>query len=123
MTQQLTLSLEPGIATRYRSLRECMATGVYQRGVVAVAGKIDKQPSHLSEALASNDRRKLDVDDLEAYIERTGDTLPVLYLVAKFLQDPAVVQQEALAKIASLAEQLPALLAAVGMQVGKAGRR
>lgn len=123
MTQQLTLSLEPGIAARYRSLRECMATGVYQRGVVAVAGKIDKQPSHLSEALAGNDRRKLDVDDLEAYIERTGDTLPVLYLVAKYLQDPAVVQQEALARIASLAEQLPALLAAAGMPVGKAGRR
>jgi hypothetical protein len=123
MTQQLTLSLEPGIAARYRSLRECMATGVYQRGVVAVAGKIDKQPSHLSEALAGNDRRKLDVDDLEAYIERTGDTLPVLYLVAKYLRDPVVQQQEALAKIASLAEQLPALLAAAGMQVGKAGRR
>jgi hypothetical protein len=115
MTQQMTLSLEPGIATRFRTLRECVATGVYQRGVVAVAGKIDRQPSHLSEALSGAERRKFDVDDLEAYIHETGDTSPILYLVAKFLRDPGVMQLEALAKLAALSEMLPNLLAQAGL--------
>jgi len=114
VSNQLTLQLEPGIAARFRSLRDCMATGVYQRGVVAVAGKIDRQPSHLSEALSGSDRRKLDVDDLEAYIATTGDTSPVLYLVAKYLQDPAAQQQEAMTQLAALAKALPGLLASAG---------
>lgn len=119
MTQQLTLSLEPGIHARYRSLKECVACGVYQRGVVAIAGKLDRSPSHLSEALSESDRRKFDVDDLERYVQTTGDTTPVLYLVAKFLRDPAIAQQEAIARLATLADQLPALLSAAGLTKGK----
>ena len=115
VSQQLTLSLEPGIATRFRTLKECVATAVYQRGVVAVAGKIDRQPSHLSEALSGSDRRKFDIDDLESYIAATGDTTPVLYLVAKYLRDPLALQQEALAKLAALSDVLPGLLAAAGL--------
>lgn len=114
MADQLTLSLEPGIAARYQTLKECIATGVYQRGVVAVAGKIDRQPSHLSEALSGSERRKFDIDDLERYIEATGDTKPVLYLVAKYLRDPGVVQAEAAAQLAEISKMLPGLLAAFG---------
>lgn len=119
MTAQLTLSLEPGV-TVHPSLKACIASGIYQRGIVAVAGKIDRSPSHLSEALAGADRRKFDVDDLEAYIAATGDTTPIMYLVAKFLRDPGVAQQEALTRLVGLAESLPALLAAAGLQ--KPGR-
>jgi hypothetical protein len=111
---QLTLNLEPGITVRNRSLKECVAAGVYTRGVVAVAGKIDCSPSHLSEAL-SGGTRKLDVDDLERYIEVTGDLSPIHYLVSKFLRDPAAQQQEALAVLAKLAETLPGLLSAAGL--------
>ncbi len=119
MTAQLTLTLEPGATARHRTLKDCIAQGVYQRGVVAVAGKIDASPSHLSEALSGGDRRKFDVDDFERYVQTTGDTAPVLYLVAKYLRDPAVAQQEAIAKLASIAEQLPAMLAAAGLTKGK----
>lgn len=115
MSEQLTLSLEPGIASRYRTLKECIATGVFQRGVVAVAGKIDRQPSHLSEALGGGDRRKFDVDDLERYIDSTGDTAPILYLVAKYLRDPTAAQAEAVAQLAEITKMLPALLAAAGL--------
>ena len=113
-TQQLTLSFEPGLAQRHRSLRDCVAACVYGKGITAVAGKIDRSPSHLSEALSGSDRRKFSVDDLEAYIEQFGDVTPVLYLVDRFLRDPATVQQEALAKQAKLADVLPGLLASVG---------
>jgi hypothetical protein len=98
------------------TLKACVAAGIYQRGIVAVAGKIDRSPSHLSEALAGADRRKFDIDDLEAYIKATGDTTPIQYLVAKFLRDPGVAQQEALNRLVGLAETLPALLAAAGLQ-------
>jgi len=117
--QQLTLTLEPGLAARNRSLREHVATHVYQQGLVNVAGKLDMAPSKLTEKLAGCDSggkaRGVTVDELEAYMQRTGDTSPVLYLVDKYLRDPAVAQQEALAKLAALADQLPALLAAAGM--------
>ena len=115
MSSQLTLSLEPGV-TIHPSLKACIAAGIYQRGIVAVAGKIDASPSHLSEALSGNDRRKFDVDDLEAYIATTGDTTPIMYLVAKFLRDPSVVQQDALNRLVGLVDQLPAMIAAAGLQ-------
>jgi hypothetical protein len=115
MTAQLTLALDPGVSV-HPTLKACVAAGIYQRGIVAVAGKIDRSPSHLSEALAGADRRKFDIDDLEAYIKATGDTTPIQYLVAKFLRDPGVAQQEALNRLVGLAETLPALLAAAGLQ-------
>ena len=46
--QQLTLSFEPGISDRFGSLRECIATGVYQRGLKRVAIDLDQAPSNLS---------------------------------------------------------------------------
>lgn len=119
MTAQMTLALDPGVSI-HPSLKACIAAGVYQRGVVAVAGKIDASPSHLSEALSGADRRKFDVDDLEAYIAATGDTTPIMYLVAKFLRDPSVAQQEALQRLVGLADQLPGLLAAAGITKGRA---
>lgn len=120
MSEQLTLTLTPSLTVQHSSLKECVAAGVYRRGVVGVAGKINRQPSHLSEALSGHDRRKFDLDDLEAYIEKTGDTDPVLYLVQKFMRDPKVVQQEALERLVTIAEQLPGMLAQAGF--GKARR-
>ena len=118
MTAQLTLTLEPGVSV-HPSLKACVAAGIYQRGIVAVAGKIDASPSHLSEALSGNDRRKFDVDDLEAYIATTGDTLPIHYLIAKFLREPGVAQAEAMQRLVALADTLPGLLAAAGLQKAK----
>ena len=119
--QQLTLTLEPGLAQRNRSLRDHMATRVYSRGLVEVAGRIDLSPSKLTEKLAGADSggkpRGMTIDELETYIQRTGDVSPVHYLADKYLRDPAVAQQEALAKLASLAESLPALMAAAGLNV------
>lgn len=124
--QQMTLHLEPGLAQRSRSLREHMATRVYARGLVEVAGKMDLSPSKLTEKLAGSDSggkpRGMTVDELESYIQRTGDISPVHYLADKYLRDPAVAQQEALAKLASLAEVLPALMAAAGLQTASRKR-
>lgn len=114
---QLSLSFEAGVSVRHPSLRACMASGVYQRGLVRVAGQIDESPSKLSEKLSGGNDRKRDVglDEFEKYIEKTGDITPIHYLIDKFLRDPGLVQQEALTKLSALAEQLPALLAAAGV--------
>lgn len=126
--QQLSITFEPGLAQRSRSLREHLATRVYQRGLVDTAGKMDLSPSKLTEKLAGADSggkpRGLTVDELESYIQRTGDMSPVQYLADKYLRDPAVAQQEALAKLASLVEVLPGLMVAAGLQAtpGKRAR-
>ena len=82
---QLTLNFEPGLAERYGSLRECIATGVYQRGLKRVAIDLDQAPSNLSVQLSEDSSRNFSVDSLEKYIEKTGDTAPVMYLIERFL--------------------------------------
>lgn len=120
---QLTLQLEPGLSTRYPSLKACTASRVYHHGVVAVASKLDLAHSHLSEALSGSERRKFDIDDLERFVAATGDVTPILYLIDRFLRDPSARQQEAMAKLAELAESLPAILAAAGIETATRGRR
>lgn len=119
--QQMSLAFEPGIGTRNRSLRDHMTSAVYARGLVAVAGQIDVAPSKLTEKLAGGSSdgkaRGLTIDELERYIAETKDVSPIHYLVDKYLRDPGMVQQEAMAKIAVIAEMLPGLLAAAGLPV------
>lgn len=52
MTSQLTLKFEPGLADRHKSLRECMVSCIYQRGLSNVADDLGKSPGNLSAALA-----------------------------------------------------------------------
>lgn len=119
--QQMSLTFEPGLAQKSRSLREHLATRIYGsgRGLVAVAGTMDLSPSKLTEKLAGCDSggkpRGLTVDELEDYIERSGDVSPVHYLVDKFLRDPSAAQQEAVAKILEFIDQFPALVAVAGL--------
>lgn len=128
--QQLSLTFEPGLAQRNRCLRDHLTTRIYgptYGGLVAVAGKLDMAPSKLSEKLTGCDSggkvRGLTVDEFEAYIETTGDLTPVHYLVDKFLRDPEAQRAEAAAALASIAQQLPGLMAIVGgTAVAKPGR-
>ena len=120
MTQQLnlTLSYMPELTRRHRSLREVISLGVHERGVSTVASKIDESPSRLSESLAggTGERvRKFDVDDLELYMEKTGDLMPLHYLCAKFLPTPEAARMASTARIATLAQQLVDEMAGVGI--------
>jgi hypothetical protein len=112
--KQMSLSFEPGLAQRHRSLVECVATGIYKRGLGRIAALVDEAPSHLSAQL-SGDGRRLAVETLEAYIEKTGDLEPIFYLVEKFVGDPKVAQQEALARVPQMLAELQATLQAAGL--------
>lgn len=83
-SNQLTLELEPGLAERYSCLRECVATGVYQRGLKRVAGDLNEAPGNLSVQLSENPARHFSVDSLEDYIRTSGDKTPIDYLIAKY---------------------------------------
>lgn len=123
--KQLSLVFEPGLAARYRSLRDVVAHGVYRQGLTVVAGKVDMAPSKLSEKLAGgNDRpRDLGIEEFERYLIATGDVQPIYYLVEKFLQDPGVQQAEAMARLSALVQQLHPLMEAAGVLPAATGRR
>jgi hypothetical protein len=118
--RQLSLHFETGIGQRNRSLRDHLATQIYQRGLVATAGKLDISPSKLTEKLAGGSTdgkvRGMSLDEFERYIVETNDLSPIYYLVDKYLHDPGIAQQEALAKLAAIGDMLPGLLAAAGVQ-------
>lgn len=106
--QQLSLSYEPGLAQRYRDLRECFAACVYQRGLGRVASAVDSAPSNLSAMLSGE--RNLDPELIEKYMVEFGDKTPALFWAAKHLQDANTLKQQALAAIPSLVEQLQRLV-------------
>lgn len=106
--QQLSLTFEPGLAQRFRDLRECFAACVYQRGLGRVAAAVDAQPSNLSQMLSGE--RNLPTDIVERYMREFGDTTPAMYLAARWLQDASTLKQQALAAIPGLVEQLQRLV-------------
>jgi hypothetical protein len=89
---QLTLNFEAGLIESYGTCREYVAARVHQVGrpQKAIAADMDYSPSDLSRKLAQNpdDSRRFTLDDLEKYIDVTGDKAPVLYLAEKYLSKP-----------------------------------
>lgn len=108
-TGQLTLSFEPGLSERYTCLRECIAASVYRHGLSNVAIDLDQAPGNLSVQLSADPSRHFSVDSLERYIEKTGDTTPILYLVEKFLKDEAAGEPSAAELKAMFRQMAPAL--------------
>jgi hypothetical protein len=118
---QMALSLEPGIAARYRDLRECVATCIYAHGLGRVAAELDLAPSNLSAMLAGD--RALPTDVVERYMECFKDLTPARYIASRFLQDPALLQASALAALPDAIAQLSNLMHAAGLQIPKAKTR
>ncbi len=114
--RQLTLDLDPALVPAHRSLRDCVAAGVYRRGLKTVAADLDLSPGNLSVALSDDPHRKFSVDELERYVQATGDKSPIYYLVSKYLSDEAAARDQALGQVAELLQQLPNMLAAAGLQ-------
>jgi len=114
-SSQLTLDFEPGLTERFSTLRECVATGVYQRGIGRVAIDLDQAPGNLSVQLSGDASRHFSVDSLERYIEKQGDLTPVYYLVEKFLSSRNVKQDAAQAQLLSLMAQLQPLIKQAGL--------
>lgn len=117
--RQMTLAFDDSLLQGHRSLRDCVASGVYRRGLKVVAADLDVSPGNLSVALSDDPHRKFSVDELERYVQVTGDKTPIYYLVARYLGDEAASRDAALANVQTLLEQLPQMLVAAGIQSGK----
>lgn len=121
--RQLTLAFDETLTKAHRSLRDCVAAGIYRRGLKAMAADLDLSPGNLSCALSDDPHRAFSVDHLERYIEATGDKTPVYYLAAKYLGDEAAARDQALGQVVEMLGNLPSLLAAAGLPpAGKARR-
>lgn len=114
-TTQMTLSFEPGLRDRFPSLRECIATGIYQRGLSNVAPSLNKAPGNLSVELSDDPTRKFGVDSLEEYIDKFGDLTPIYYLVEKYLGQKDAAKDSAMDELKALAQQMQAAMKRAGV--------
>jgi hypothetical protein len=114
-TRQIALDFEPGLAERYSSLRECVATGAYRRGLKQTAIDLDQAPSNLSVQLSEDPSRHLSVDSFEKYLERSGDMTPIFYLIEKFLSDKSASKAAAQAELLEMVKQLQPALRRAGL--------
>jgi hypothetical protein len=112
---QLTLTFEQGLSDRFKSLRECIASGVYRNGLNNTAIDLNKAPGNLSVELSDDATRHFSVDSLEKYIEKSGDTTPIYYLIDRFLNDQGHKQNAAMAQLAPILKQLAPLMKQAGL--------
>jgi len=114
---QLTLNFEPRVIDRFPSLREYVAHRSTQvsKPPKAQAADMDLAPSTLSRKLrpSPDDTQRLNCDDLESWLQSTGDAAAVVeYLAAKFLDTDEARRARAVAKLEAIVPELLAALAA-----------
>lgn len=110
----MTLDFDSGVGV-HRSLRDCVAAGIYRRGLKVVAADLDVSPGNLSSALSDDPHRKFSVDELEKYIEQYRDYAPIYYLAKRFLSDQASARDAALAQVNEQLQSVLSMMAAAGL--------
>lgn len=108
---QLTLSFEPSLPERFPTLRAYVAhrTPLLSKSAKVIAADMDMSPSTLSRKLnpSEGDTQRFNLDDLEAFLESTGDAPAVIeYLAAKYMDSPDARKARVLSKVESLAADL-----------------
>jgi hypothetical protein len=90
--EQITLNYDAGLVESYQTCREYIAAQIHKqhRPQKAIAADMDYSPSHLSRKCSQSpdDSMRFTLDDFERFIDVTGDTSPVLYLVGKYFSAP-----------------------------------
>lgn len=119
----MTLELDSGLLSTHGCLRDCVAQGIYQRGLKRVAGDLDVSPGNLSVALSADPHRKFSIDDLERYIQTSGDKAPIYYLVAKYLGDEAATRDHTLAQMRDMLQSMLGQISHAGVAPAAAKAR
>jgi hypothetical protein len=112
---QLTLSFEPSLPERFATLRAYVAhrTPLLNKPAKVIAADMDMSPSTLSRKLnpSDGDTQRFNLDDLEAYLDSTGDAPAVIeYLASKYMDSPDARKARALSNVERLAEELSAAM-------------
>ncbi len=108
---KVTLEFTAGMATAYKTCREFTQARIYQIGIPqkVIAADMDYSPSQLSRKLAQSeaDSARFTLDDLEQYMQVTGDLTPISYLIEKYHNPKMTRKEQLLAELAQLeAEQV-----------------
>lgn len=124
-TSQLTLNFEPSIAERWPSLRAYIAhrAMLQRKPLKTIAADMDMSPSTLTRKLNPHDgdTQRFNLDDLEAYIQATGDVDSVIeYLAAKYKDSDDRRKARTIAKVESMLPELVALIGALKTTEGTA---
>ena len=119
-SHQLNLQLEPGLSSKFRSLRRATADLVYRAGLDRCSIAADEGPGNFSKSLADRHRgdataRRFDLDALEAVLDETSDYTPIYYLIDKYLRDDAARKAAAIDKLGTMLPELSALLKQAGV--------
>ncbi len=127
MAVQLTLEIQPGLAQRFKSLREVTHWSAlnHRGGVASIASGVDMSPSQLARKLAGNEddpHRTLDIDDWVRVLGETGDYTPLYWLIERFLPSDDQKRRAAVDQLSTLMPQIAALLVDAGATPAK-GRR
>lgn len=113
-SSQLTLDFEPGLTERHHCALSVVREGAYshRNPLKTLAADMDMSQSELSRKLGDNpnDPRQFTLNDLEKYLQASGDMTPLYYLIEKYLADDELKQRRA---VAELSKQLPNILALV----------
>jgi hypothetical protein len=125
---QLTLNLEPLLPERFPSLRAYIAhrAALVNKAMKVQAADMDMAPSTLARKLnpAEGDTQRFNCDDLEAWIDSTGEAAAVIeYLAAKFMDTDEARRTRALGKLETLLVDLQTLASQVRSQAVPAPAR
>lgn len=117
---QMSLSLEPGLAKKFRSLRRATAQVVYQAGLDRCAIAADESPGNFSKSLGDREKgdttgRRFDLDALEAVLDETGDYTPIYYLIDKYLHNDQAKRDQAVQALGMMLPELQKLLKQAGI--------
>lgn len=115
---QMTLSFEPTLPDRFPTLRAYIAhrTPLLAKSAKVIAADMDMSPSTLSRKLnpTEGDTQRFNLDDLEAFLESTGDAPAVIeYLAAKYMDSPEARKARVLSKVEGLAAELSSAMNAL----------
>lgn len=115
---QMTLSFEPTLPDRFPTLRAYIAhrTPLLTKSAKVIAADMDMSPSTLSRKLnpTEGDTQRFNLDDLESFLESTGDAPAVIeYLAAKYMDSPEARKTRVISKVERLAEELNNAMAAL----------
>jgi hypothetical protein len=113
---QLTLNFEPSLPERWPTLRQYVAhrSAVVQKPLKTQAADMDMAPSTLSRKLnpAEGDTQRFNCDDLEQWLESTGDAPAIVeYLAAKFMDTDKARQARVISRLEGLLPELMTLVA------------
>lgn len=113
---QLTLNFEPSLPERFPTLRAYIAhrAALTAKSMKTQAGDMDMAPSTLTRKLnpADGDTQRFNCDDLEAWLESTGEAAAIVeYLAAKFMDTDDARRSRALGKVETLLADLQNLAA------------